>query len=120
MSWPVFIATLHLYGVGYLQTEELLSLAKQNDDMRQWARMGAEQRLVQLAEEQARIYRMFRELRHRTSSGPSATAAQRGGKPASDGEQPARKRRRRRLSAEARKRISEAQKKRWAKQRNAA
>jgi hypothetical protein len=74
-------------------------------DIRRWALIGAEQRLQQLAQEMAAIRAAFPELR-RGRAGAGAAAGARGGK--------------RRLSAEARKRISDAQKKRWAKQRAAA
>ena len=74
-------------------------------DIRRWALIGAEQRLQQLAQEMAAIRAAFPELR-RGRAGAGAAGA-RGGK--------------RRLSAEARKRISDAQKARWAKHRaNAA
>ena len=74
-------------------------------DIRRWALIGAEQRLQQLAQEMAAIRAAFPELR-RGRAGVGAPAGARGGK--------------RRLSPEARKRISDAQKKRWAKQRAAA
>ena len=94
------------------------------DQMRRWAAIGAERRLVELAEEAAAIYAAFPELRDRTQ--PSRTRAPRvastttadnnSAEPATPGH----RRRRRRLSPEARKRISEAQKARWAKQRKSA
>jgi hypothetical protein len=79
-----------------MDREELLRLA----------RTGAEARLAQLRAEESAIFRAFPDLRsHHTQnvndSGPAAP----------------RPRGRRRLSAEARKRISEAQKARWAKQK---
>jgi hypothetical protein len=87
-------------------------------DVRQWAIIGAEQRLLQIAEEAAAIHRAFPELRRRGGrigigripASPSAGGGEDTGQP---------RRRRRRLSAAARKRISDAQKKRWAKQRKA-
>jgi hypothetical protein len=80
-------------------------------DLRRYAVVGAEQRLLQLAEEAAAIFAIFPELR---APGRGFMAVRKGG-----GSAPARpgRRRRRRLSADARKRISDAQKKRWAKQR---
>jgi hypothetical protein len=74
--------------------------------------MGAERRLVEIAEEAAAIHRQFPELRGRNevlSGGhvPSPFGRKR----------VAPVRRRRTMSAEARKRISEAQKARWAKQK---
>ena len=82
---------------------------RDTNNMRAWARIGAEQRLNQLRTEIAAIYTTFPELRRGTP--PSHPAADN----ASD--KPARRRRRRKLSAEARKRISDAQKARWAKQK---
>jgi len=76
-------------------------------DIRRWALIGAEQRLQQLANEMAAIRAAFPELRR----GRAGAAAVGGGGP---------RRGRRRLSADARKRISDAQKRRWAKQRAAA
>jgi len=81
-------------------------------DMRKWALIGAEQRLVELAQEIAAIHNAFPELRQgrrgRPAKEPSSSTA---------ADAPKRRRRRRKLSAEARKRISDAQKARWAKQR---
>ncbi|HTI38779.1 MAG TPA: hypothetical protein VL484_14545 [Vicinamibacterales bacterium] len=92
------------------------------DDMRRWAAIGAEQRLVQLAEEAAAIYAAFPELRDRKQrsrlNALTGTASSSGRSEASAAM--ARPRRRRRLSPEARKRISDAQKARWARHRKAA
>ena len=82
-------------------------------DLRQWAVKGAEQRLVELADEaRAIIFAAFPELRgdgrgfdvnqRRESSTPKLTAA---------------KRRRKKMSAGARRKIALAQKKRWAEWR---
>ena len=86
---------------------------ERKSSIRQWALIGAEQRLVQLAEEAAAIHRAFPELRQRGGGGgsghlpgPFAKAGRGGGR-----------RRKRRMSADARRRISEAQKARWARQR---
>ena len=73
--------------------------------------MGAEQRLLQIAEEAARIFQTFPELRDR---GFMARGADSGGAENVQGRRPA-KRRRGTISAEGRRRISEAQKARWAK-----
>jgi hypothetical protein len=73
-------------------------------DIRRWALIGAEQRLLQLAQEVAAIRAEFPELRGGRSAG-RVTAGTRG------------RRRRRTMSAEARKRISDAQKARWARQK---
>jgi hypothetical protein len=79
---------------------------QQQSDIRRWALLGAEQRLVQLGEEAAAIHRAFPELRQRGAIGRVPT-------PASQQV----RRRKRTMSAEGRRRISEAQKARWAKQR---
>ena len=97
-------------------------MAKRVDDVRRWAVMGAEARLLQISEEAAAIYRAFPELRKgggQAISGrgrgrgrgraKAAAAAVEGGT--------AQPRKKRRLSAAARKRISDAQKRRWAKHR---
>jgi hypothetical protein len=87
-------------------------MAKRMDaDIRRWALIGAEQRLLQLAEEAAAIHRAFPELRQGGATrgrppGPAKQSAEGSvGKP------------KRTMSAAARKRISEAQKARWAKQK---
>jgi hypothetical protein len=79
-------------------------------NLRQWALIGAEQRLLQLAEEAAQIHREFPELRR----------GQRRANAAESQEDVSRRqvRRRGRMSAAARKRISDAQKARWAKHRS--
>src|SRR5215210_8026166 len=89
-------------------------------DMRGWALKGAEQRLLEMAQEAKAIYAAFPELR---DGGDVGNGARRRGRPrkkdaAVTGEAP-RKRSRRKMSKEARRRISEAQKVRWAKQRGA-
>jgi hypothetical protein len=87
-----------------------------NLDMRAWALIGAEQRLVQLAEEAAAIHRAFPELRRR-GRGRGRPAASDTSEPAAGAGTGTRRRRRRKMSADARRRISEAQKARWARQR---
>ena len=81
------------------------------DNLRGYAVAGAEQRLVELSKEAERIFGLFPELR-----GRGFLAAKRGGPKGSTSEA-APKRRRRKMSAEARNRISEAQKARWKKQK---
>lgn len=90
---------------------------RQTDDMRRWAIKGAETRLAELAEEAAGIHRAFPELRLRGGGGrPPATPNEvPDGRTGQLG-----RRRRRKMSAEARKRISEAQKARWARQKRKA
>jgi hypothetical protein len=89
-------------------------VAKHSADFRRYAVIGAEQRLLQISAEAATIYRSFPELRRRRGAGISSLDATTEGR--SQGTVPGR-RRRRRMSAEARRRISEAQKARWAKQK---
>jgi hypothetical protein len=80
-------------------------------NIRQWARLGAEQRLHQLHQEIASIHGAFPELRRGVvDRAPAAATPQH----ATEGAAP---RRRRKMSAQARRRISEAQKARWAKQK---
>jgi hypothetical protein len=84
--------------------------------MRQYAVVGAEQRLLELAEEAATIFAMFPELRAPGRGFMAKSGPQRAGTAAADAA-PVTRRRRRKMSAEGRKRISEAQKARWAKQK---
>jgi hypothetical protein len=79
-------------------------------DLRRWALIGAQQRLAEIVNEQGAILATFPELRGRKSNVATSD---------NNAEAPPvhRKRRRFRMSAEARRRISEAQKARWAKQR---
>jgi hypothetical protein len=81
-------------------------------DIRKWAVLGAERRLSEIAEETAAIRRAFPELRRSGRAGRRPSADEDSAQPATP-----KRRRRRTMSAEARKRISEAQKARWAKQR---
>jgi hypothetical protein len=92
-------------------------LAKRfGNDLRRYAVVGAEQRLLELAEEAAQIFAIFPELRA-PGRGFMAT---RGGQaePSGPASTPKRRRRRKTISAEGRKRISEAQKARWARQKS--
>jgi hypothetical protein len=82
-------------------------------DMRRYALAGAEQRLLELGVEAAHIFRTFPELRSR---GRGFDAIGEPGSGEKSGRTP--RRRRRTMSAEARKRISDAQKARWAKHRS--
>jgi hypothetical protein len=84
-------------------------------DLRGWAVKGAEQRLLEIAEEAKAIFAALPELRDQrrgfdSLGGRNGTAA----KPAKDA---AARRGRRKMSAEARKRIGDAQRKRWAAKR---
>lgn len=85
---------------------------KQNVDILKWARLGAASRLRELDEERAAIIKAFPGL---TSGSRSAS-----GSNAVDGSGHVSAlvvRKRRKMSAAARKRISDAQKKRWAAQK---
>jgi hypothetical protein len=73
-------------------------------DLRSWALKGAEQRLVEIAAEAARIYAEFPELRDSRGRTPAIATSTTEDKP----------RRRKRRSVAARKRMAEAQRKRWA------
>jgi hypothetical protein len=90
---------------------------KKTNDLRRYAVVGAEQRLLELAEEAAAIFAIFPELR---APGRGFMAKGRGESAPGDADAaPTKRRRRRKMSAEARKRISDAQKARWAKQKAA-
>lgn len=88
---------------------------KVSSDLRGYAVVGAEQRLLELAEEAARIFAIFPELR----APGRGFMAEKGSRSGDDDAAPAipGARRRRTMSAAARKRISEAQKARWKKQK---
>jgi hypothetical protein len=82
------------------------------EEVRRWARIGAEARLAALEREIAAIYQVFPDLRSGRSAPNPYTA---GVRAAVEGA--VTRRRRPRLSLEARKRIAEAQRKRWAELR---
>ena len=101
-------------------------------DMRTWALRGAEQRLVEIADEASRIYAAFPELRDRQQGSIASAGRGRARKAGADQPRAAaqprtaeteaapaarRKRRRVNMSAEAKQRIAEAQRKRWAEWR---
>ena len=80
--------------------------------MRELARLGAAARIAQLRAEIAQLEKSFPGIGGGTSRrGRPAAAAETGDA------QPATKRKRRKMSAAARKKISDAQKRRWAKQK---
>jgi hypothetical protein len=96
-------------------------MANRSVDIRAYALAGAQARLQELAEESEQIRRLFPELRRASRDQLSATGGD--SQPsAPDGARgrAAKPRRPRVISAEGRKRISEAQKARWAAQRAAA
>jgi hypothetical protein len=83
-------------------------MAKHSSHILTLARRGAEQRLRELMAEIASIRAVFPHLRFGSSVSPAMPDAV---------EEPKIMRRRRKMSTEARKKISEAQKKRWAKRK---
>ena len=85
-------------------------MAKQKAEILKWARVGAASRLRELDEERALIVKAFPGLT------PGSSSASRAGSKAAAAVPNVRKRRQ--MSAAARKRISDAQKKRWAAQRS--
>jgi hypothetical protein len=91
---------------------------RQGNNLRRYAVVGAEQRLLELAKEAAGIFAMFPELRAPGRGFMSGGLAGKTGQAAAAAGA-AVPRRRRKMSAEARKRISDAQKARWARQRAA-
>jgi hypothetical protein len=86
-------------------------------DLKAWALLGAQQRLSELDQERAAILSAFPQLRGVTTAGGRRPGRPPGSGAAKAHATGARKRKRRRMSADARRRISEAQKKRWAKQK---
>jgi hypothetical protein len=84
--------------------------------MRVWAMKGAEQRLREIEEEAKAIFATFPELR---AEGRGFERATKGKRAANESAQPAApiRRGRRKMSAAARKRIGDAQRKRWAEKR---
>jgi hypothetical protein len=93
-------------------------------NFRAYAVIGAEQRLLQIAEEARAIFKAFPELRAANrgfgardgeSPFPGQKSAAEGGGAIGNGRRRKGNRRRRKMSAAARKRISEAQKARWVK-----
>jgi hypothetical protein len=78
-------------------------------EIRRWARIGAEARLAALEREIAAIYQVFPELRSRRSAPNPYTAAVRAALRGA-----VTRHRTRRLSPQARKRMAEAQRRRWA------
>ena len=86
----------------------------ESNNLRRYALVGAEQRLAELSAESQQILRAFPELRARGGRSTGSRAAVR---TAAESPRAGRggRRRRRKISAEGRKRISEAQKARWAK-----
>lgn len=92
-----------------------------DNPMRTWALKGAEQRLLEIGQEASAIYAAFPELRDQgnVAAGRRGPGRPRKNETSANGTT-APGRRKRTMSADARKRISEAQKARWAKQKGAA
>jgi hypothetical protein len=90
---------------------------RQGDGFRQYAVVGAEHRLLEIAGEAARIFAAFPELRDPGRGFMAlggAGSRKSGGRKTAGGPEP---RKRRTMSAAARKKISQAQKARWARHR---
>lgn len=88
-------------------------------DLRRFAILGAEARLLAIAEEAAAIYRVFPELRDRPNNGDMAAINGRRKQSVSAGVE-AGGRRRRRMSAAQREAVGERMKKYWAARRGEA
>jgi hypothetical protein len=84
-----------------------------------WALGGLEREIAQTKQRLAMLNEQAARLRARVGAGTPRAAAAARSIEAGDGRAAGRKRKRRNLSPEARKRISDAQKKRWAEQRKA-
>jgi hypothetical protein len=98
-------------------------MAKHSFHILELARRGAEHKYMELKAELAQLVRAFPDLASRTTGAarrsPAPSTRRRAADPSASGEDQPR-RRRRKLSAKARKAISDAQKKRWAAQKAAA
>ena len=90
-------------------------MAKQTADILKWARLGAASRLRELDEERHAILKAFPGLTSGSGRARRGVTARAVGARSGNGAPVARKRRK--MSAAARKRISDAQKKRWAAQK---
>jgi hypothetical protein len=86
------------------------------DDIRDWAVKGAELHLKEIAAEATAILAAFPELRKQRPALSVPASGKRGRKKPTASPAP---RRRRKMSAAARKRIGDAQRARWAKQKGA-
>ena len=82
-----------------------------------WAIGGIEREISQTRERLAALTAQAAKLRKRVGVRSASATTWGAGSEASDAAGPGRKRRRRKMSAEARKRISEMMKKRWAERR---
>ena len=83
-----------------------------------WALGGIEREISMTRERLASLTAQASSLRSRLSRGATSSAAQPAASDAGADETGGRKRRRRKMSPEARKRISEMMKKRWAERKN--
>jgi hypothetical protein len=84
-------------------------------NVKRWAQMGAEARLAEIRQETITLLAAFPDLRQdgQAVAGRGRSAERRGRAPSAPG-----RKKRRRMSAEARRKISAAQKARWAKQKD--
>jgi hypothetical protein len=112
-SWELPAPGPGLPGAGACYHLAPMARRTPDSDLRRYAVVGAEQRLLQIAEEAANIFRAFPELRD--SGFMQRSAAERGGR--GDSVAPRQPRRRSRMSAAARKAVSVRMKKYWAGRR---
>jgi hypothetical protein len=89
-------------------------------DLRSWAVKGAEQRLGEIAEEARLIFQTFPELRHRGRGFDLPKASPRAGGSVESPAKASNRSHRRKMSAVARKAVSDRMKKYWAARRGGA
>jgi hypothetical protein len=89
-------------------------------DLRAWAMKGAEQRLGEIAEEAKLIFQTFPELRHRGRGFDLPKGSARAGGDVEQTANATHRRHRRKMSAAARKAVSDRMKKYWAARRGGA
>ena len=94
-------------------------MPRSSNQLREFAIIGARARVKELRDEIASIHRDFPELRTSGAGVASLSINEPGQNEAVAQDSEVKPRRRRRMSAAARKKISDAQKKRWVKQRAA-
>ncbi len=93
-------------------------MAKRQNDLRRYALIGAQQEIARLELQLENILRQFPELRRGRGAAAKGSRQATAAADVGSADRPTKRRRRRTMSAEARKRISEAQKARWAKQKS--
>ena len=93
-------------------------MPKRASDLRAWALIGAQKRLVEIADEAAMIHRAFPEIRNRREV-PGRTRGRRPARTNDDNAAAKPVRRRRRLSAAGRAKLRASLKRRWAEAKKA-